>query len=48
MELIQVDTGSIMAGVLIVAALAFMVYRIVNRIRNRKTGCGCTGCLKCP
>jgi hypothetical protein len=47
MEFIQANTGSIIAGLLVLAALAFAVYRVVNRIRKKKTGCGCAGCAKC-
>ncbi|MDR2184460.1 MAG: FeoB-associated Cys-rich membrane protein [Treponema sp.] len=48
MEFIRTNAGSIIVGFLVLAALVFTVYRMVNRLRKKKTGCGCTGCLKCP
>jgi formate/nitrite transporter FocA (FNT family) len=47
MEFIQTHIGNIIAGVIVLAALTFAVYRVINNIRKGKTGCGC-GCSKCP
>jgi len=46
MEFIQSNLGNILVGVIVFAALAFVLFRTITNIRSGKSGCGC-GCEGC-
>jgi hypothetical protein len=46
MEFLKNNVGNIVVGLIVFAALIFLVARLILNIRKGKTGCGC-GCGSC-
>jgi hypothetical protein len=47
MQFIQTNAGNIIVGLVVAAALGFVLFRVIKNIRSPKGGCGC-GCSGCP
>jgi high-affinity Fe2+/Pb2+ permease len=43
MQFLQDNAGNIIVGLVVAAALGFVVFRVLKKIRGPKGGCGC-GC----